>query len=622
MSQQLAYYEIQELLGEGSFAWVYRAFDTRLDRPVALKILKPMWMSDRQAVQRLKQEAKTMAKMHHPNIIDVYDVGETESYLYVAQFLVEGENLAERISKGPFNWDEMLEVVQDISAALDYAHSLGMIHRDIKPTNILLDVNQKPYLGDFGLVRIVEESTCLSTSTAMVGTARYVAPEIWDGKAATPATDIYALSCVVYEMLTGKVLFEGSSVMAVIKKHVDGPTFSESWPPGIPNGLTAVLQRGLARNVTQRISNAKELLSSLAGLSLATVAETVQFQPLKPVEPSLEQKADKTETFAPTPGVSQDIGRKVSARYIPWLWMAVAVVIIASLSAACLGILLPNFNNLVAFLSPDPTPTLISSIMPPTWTPTLEPSPTPTLNSIMPPTWTPTLEPMETSTLTSTPPPSPTRIPKLTTKTDLNVRAGPDVTYDLIGLLPSGTAVEIIGRDEAKTWWQIRFVPASSGVGWVTADPAFSSTENTENVSAVEIPPTPTGTPTSTSTPIPVTSTLIPTATKAPIAEIDVVIAEVIAPGEVARETLVIFNRGAGANFYEWRLEGSPLGIFVFPDIFIFNGGSIRIHTTVGETTASDLYLNQVEAAWPPGTIITLRTNNGVEITNFTVPGP
>jgi len=272
MLDKLGKYQIEDLLGEGSFARVYRATDTDLDRAVALKVLKTDWLSNAQALNRFKQEAKTMARLHHPHIATIFEVGQAEGQVYLAQFLVEGESLAARLARaGALPWPQMLAILQPVAAALDYAHGQGLVHRDIKPSNILLDKADRPYLSDFGLVRAAAGSTALSSSSGgMIGTPGYMAPEQWRGQPVTPATDVYALSCVTVEMLTGQILFGGSSAPEVMTKHVlDEPNFPTQWPPGVPGQVNPVLQRGLAKEPAQRIQHAGELATALAGLSVA-----------------------------------------------------------------------------------------------------------------------------------------------------------------------------------------------------------------------------------------------------------------------------------------------------------------------------------------------------------------
>ena len=265
MTQQLGKYEIGEKLGEGSFARVYRARDVALNRDVALKILIPAWLADPTAVERFKEEAQTMARLERSaHIATIYEVGEANGQIFLAQLLLEGGTIADRLKQGPIPWAETLDVLGDVAAALDYAHDRDIIHRDIKPSNILLDTQGQAYLADFGLVRAAEGSASLSRSVGGVkGTASYIAPEVWEELAVSPATDIYALTCVVFEMLTGNILFDGTSMMAILNKHNNGPRFPAMWPRGVPSDIDAVLRKGLARDPKARFGRANELLIAL-----------------------------------------------------------------------------------------------------------------------------------------------------------------------------------------------------------------------------------------------------------------------------------------------------------------------------------------------------------------------
>ncbi len=281
--QRLGRYIVEDQLGEGSFAWVYKGYDEELDRRVALKVLKPIWLSDASAVSRFKQEARTMAKLHHPNIAVVFEVGEMDGQVFLAQFLVNGDTLSAQIEQdGAMAWGDMIKTLRMIGSALDYAHSHDMIHRDIKPANILIDDKKQAYLGDFGLVRAAEGSASISASTGgMVGTPAYMAPEQWEDKEISPATDVYALSCVVVEMLTGKMLFDGSTPATVMKQHLmEGPRFPPKWPEGVPEQVAKVLKRGLAEYSADRIQTAGELVSQLEQAAEAQATGVLQVPPV------------------------------------------------------------------------------------------------------------------------------------------------------------------------------------------------------------------------------------------------------------------------------------------------------------------------------------------------------
>ena len=303
MEQKLGRYIIEDQLGEGSFAWVYRGYDEELERHVALKVLKPIWMSDPQAVARFKQEARTMAKLHHPNIAVVYEVGEAEGQVFLAQFLVNGNTLAARLKEtGPMSWPQMMEILRPVASALDFAHENGIIHRDIKPANILVDDKGQAYLGDFGLVRAAEGSVQLSASAGgMIGTPAYMAPEQWEDREITPATDVYALSCVAVEMLTGKMLFDGSTPATVMKQHLmEGPRFPDQWPEGVPDHVVEVLKRGLAEHTTDRISSAGALV---AELERAEAGEEVVAAPTNVAAEATEMATEPVETAVAEPEV-------------------------------------------------------------------------------------------------------------------------------------------------------------------------------------------------------------------------------------------------------------------------------------------------------------------------------
>ena len=267
--QGLGKYQIVEEIGRGGFATVYRAVDTTLDRQVALKVLDPLLMRDQNWVTRFQREAKAVARLKHPHIITIFEIGEADGQLFIAMELVEGPGLDVLIAeRGGLPWEETLEILAQVAQALDYAHGEGIVHRDLKPANILLDPRKGAMLTDFGFARLVGESSMsVSLSGGVVGTPAYIAPEVWDGKDAAPQTDLYSLACIAYEMLMGKVLFDGQTPSVVMRQHlIDGPHFPERWPDGVPGGVEAVLARGLAQEAGDRVASAGRLVSELGAL--------------------------------------------------------------------------------------------------------------------------------------------------------------------------------------------------------------------------------------------------------------------------------------------------------------------------------------------------------------------
>jgi eukaryotic-like serine/threonine-protein kinase len=267
-TQQFGKYRILGELGRGGFGTVYRAVDTTLEREVALKILHPQLLSDAGFVQRFRQEARTLASLRHPQVVTVYEVGETDGRLFIAMEWARGPSLAQRIDKrGRIPWVEALVLLRPICVALDYAHGQGIVHRDLKPANILLDQERGPLLTDFGFARLVGTSSIsLSISGGIAGTPGYIAPEVWELNAAAAPVDIYALGCIVYELLTGVALFRGQTPMQVMRAHDRGPKFPEAWPEDVPAGVEQALNKALARDPATRYPSAMALWHALNDL--------------------------------------------------------------------------------------------------------------------------------------------------------------------------------------------------------------------------------------------------------------------------------------------------------------------------------------------------------------------
>lgn len=266
--KQLGRYIIEADLGSGAFADVYKALDKTLKRQVALKVLKPRLVADEEAFMRFVQEAQVGANLFHPHIATVLDLGEVDGYYYLAMRYVEGRSLDKLLKEtGALPWERVRNFVQQVGEALDFAHVQGLIHRDVKPSNILIDDHDKAVLTDFGLVRALASSGMTDTGILM-GTPNYMAPEIWLGKEITASVDLYSLACVVVEMLTGKKLFEGDSAPVVMTRHVlEGAKFPENWPDGVPEGINTVLARALAKQPEERYASIEEFQDALSGLS-------------------------------------------------------------------------------------------------------------------------------------------------------------------------------------------------------------------------------------------------------------------------------------------------------------------------------------------------------------------
>jgi serine/threonine protein kinase len=270
---KISKYDLLEQVGKGGFGTVYLADDAALNIKRAVKILHPTLMEDPTVVERFSREARITARLDHPHIVPVVDFGEAEGRYFITMKFMPGGSLKERlVAKGPLPFPQALEITKAIASALQYAYAQPekIIHRDLKPNNILFDEANQPRLTDFGFARAMAGSSSASHSASggMVGTPWYMAPEIWGGKPPTPAADAYSLACILYEMLTGKILFPGDTPAEVVTKHiVTGPQFPKSWPPGTPAGLETVLRKGLTADPQDRYPNAWEFANALELLS-------------------------------------------------------------------------------------------------------------------------------------------------------------------------------------------------------------------------------------------------------------------------------------------------------------------------------------------------------------------
>jgi LuxR family maltose regulon positive regulatory protein len=283
MTEKPDRYTILQEIGQGGFAFVYRARDTRLDRLVALKELRSVFLHDPAAVQDFRREARHIAHLDHPNVVTIYDVYEARQRLFIVMQLVDGPSLEAHIAgQGHLPWPRAVEIFTAVAAGLDYAHSRNILHRDLKPANILLDSSHGPMLSDFGLAKLIGEAgPSMTAAGAVVGTPHYIAPEVWEGRGTTRQSDIYGLGCVLYEMLTGQKLFPGDTPPAVMMAHFQALTFPNEWPDGVPAGVADVLTTALAQKPDNRYATAGEMVESLTHLS----KQQFPGHPTTPAEP-------------------------------------------------------------------------------------------------------------------------------------------------------------------------------------------------------------------------------------------------------------------------------------------------------------------------------------------------
>jgi serine/threonine protein kinase len=255
-------YRLTELLGRGGMGEVWRAYDTLIDRVVALKMLLPHYSQDADFEKRFRREARAAARLNDPHIVPIYDFGEIDGSLYVTMRLIEGEDLQNLLDNGPLGAERAVHIIEQIASALNDAHQVGLVHRDVKPSNILLAHNDFAYLIDFGIARAVDE-TGLTATGSTIGTWSYMAPERFNGGEIEPSSDIYALACVLYQCLTGELPFPGTTLEQVAMGHIVAP------PPRpsaecltVPTELDEVIATGLAKQPTDRYRSTVEMAAA------------------------------------------------------------------------------------------------------------------------------------------------------------------------------------------------------------------------------------------------------------------------------------------------------------------------------------------------------------------------
>jgi serine/threonine-protein kinase len=253
-------YELHAVLGEGAFGRVYRGRDRRLERPVAVKVIKPWWAEDSAWVERFQREAQLLARVSDPGIVQVYDIGHAEEGPYYVAELVEGESLAERLRRGPLPAAEARSVAEQLCRALASAHAQGVVHCDVKPANVLLAAGGQVKVGDFGIARLAE-GTSQALSATVAGTPRYMSPEQARGRPTSPATDVYSAGVVLYEMLAGEPPFvHGSPVELGLRHLQDDPP---PLPARVPAALQQIAWRALAKEPAERYPDGAAMAAAL-----------------------------------------------------------------------------------------------------------------------------------------------------------------------------------------------------------------------------------------------------------------------------------------------------------------------------------------------------------------------
>lgn len=261
--EEIGRYIVKSELGRGGMATVYRAFDPRFDREVAIKVLPREMLHDPQFRSRFEREIKLVAALEHPSIVPVYDVGEEDGQPYFVMRYMGGGSLSDLIQKGGFSIQDTARIVEKVAQGLAYAHRKGVIHRDLKPDNILFDDNGEPFISDFGVAKLSEASGSL-TGSGIIGTPAYMSPEQAQGTEVDSRSDVYGLGVIVYQMLSGQQPYSADTPMGVVVKHITEPVPEIlSVDPNLPTEVDTIIRTAMAKDKTKRYETTIDLAKAL-----------------------------------------------------------------------------------------------------------------------------------------------------------------------------------------------------------------------------------------------------------------------------------------------------------------------------------------------------------------------
>jgi hypothetical protein len=346
--KQLGQYRIVAPLGEGGMAAVYKAYQPAMDRYVALKILPRHFASDPEFVGRFEQEAKVIASLQHVHILPVHDFGTQDGYTYIVMPFVETGTLASLLVGDPLPLKQIRKILSQVGDALAYAHARGLVHRDVKPTNILIDEIGNCLLTDFGIAKIVEKTTKFTQTGAILGTPAYMSPEQIKGEKLDGRSDIYSLGIILYEMATGRPPFKAETPPAIFVKHLHDPLPPpRSLNPSLPEAVERLILKALAKDAEGRFADAGEFVRAVREAIPEKVPERAKRElPATELLPTAAEEADVAGGGQPPAldGVSlADAGAAETRprRKLP-LWPIAGAVLALGVVGVILGILLPN----------------------------------------------------------------------------------------------------------------------------------------------------------------------------------------------------------------------------------------------------------------------------------------
>ena len=377
-------YRLVSLQGQGGMASIYRAYDLTLERTVAIKVLRP----ELDAGDTFRHEARAIAKLPHPNIVTVFDVGQHDGANYIVMEFVEGQDLKQWIeAEAPFHIGRAIDIIVQVCAAVGFAHEQGILHCDLKPQNVLVLPNGQVKVADFGIARVLSTTTAGPSGKAW-GTPYYAAPELVSGKPLTAASDVYAIGVMLYEMLAGRLPFEGSNAADIARQHVqDAPPPIHSYNPRVPHTIAQILDRALAKDPSRRYSTVKQLGRLLAAYRSRGEAVTQPLQPITTTDQPATTESERAKPGGPSPqrplagGVLIPTPQAQPQQRFDW-----TLLVLAALAFVAVVGLVPLWGTVIT-RALERQPSLLPTSIAPDQTATagtIEPTPTSTIQSAVP----------------------------------------------------------------------------------------------------------------------------------------------------------------------------------------------------------------------------------------------
>ena len=602
IGKTLGKYRITEQIGRGGMAQVYKAHHAGLDRYVAVKIMHNFLADQADFLERFQREARSVARLRHPNIVQMHDFDAEDNITYMVMEYLQGpslkEHLAELQAQGKWlSLQESVRIVRDVGEALDYAHRRDMFHRDVKPANVMLTQDGGAILTDFGIVKMLSsDATQITATGAMVGTPAYMAPEQSMEGADDARVDVYSLGIVLYQLVTGRLPYEAETPMAVVFKHVNAPLPMPSvLNPGLPEGIERVILKALAKKPDDRYQSVREMLAHLdramRGLAVPEVDPAVTV-----VSRSAPDAATLIDTHPPAPAHAAKKAAAPPVHREPrrrgrWIFGLVGLTVVTAIIV--IALILIGQGDRVPLFGDGATPA--PTVMPPTATATATSTPAPndtppatatntpdltaaseqaTIQAIVlaasapPPTPEPSATAMPSDAPTATPTSTPTALPSVTPtpgttavvlQGGAELRPGANTWWNVRQTLPAGTEVELIGYDPGFDDW-VHVRTADGATGWTQAE-NLSTQRKLDTLPEVTTIPTLTPAPLASSTPVsPPPSTATPCAGGALRLDAWSVGKSCTSSGWTAN----IFVEGHGGNClytYAWenQIQGGPM---------------------------------------------------------------